>query len=69
MAPFLAALLVASAARAGGPTLDVDGSCPGPMELSASGLTPGGRLVVLIGAAGFGADHIPVGPCSDVFIR
>ncbi len=39
------------------------GTCPGPMNYSASGLTPGGAVAV-IGAAGPGSFVVPTGVCA-----
>jgi hypothetical protein len=39
------------------------GTCPGPMNYSASGLTPGGAVAV-IGAAGPGSFVVPSGVCA-----
>ena len=40
------------------------GSCPGPVTIDASGLTPAGRFVLLRAAAA-GSARIPGGPCAD----
>ncbi|MFT4626331.1 MAG: hypothetical protein ACI8PZ_005008 [Myxococcota bacterium] len=55
-------LLVASVASA--QSLDMAGDCPGPVAITASGLTPGGTAVFLGGAAGEGSDVIGIGACS-----
>ena len=57
--------LVPVTALAGGPTLDVSGSCPGVLSITASGFTPGGNVAVLTGV-GTGSDMIPGGQCAGV---
>ncbi|MFG0329497.1 MAG: DVUA0089 family protein [Phycisphaerales bacterium] len=48
----------------GGPTLAVSGSCPGVMDLTVTGATPGGRVAFLY-AFGTGSQSIPPGnPCE-----
>lgn len=44
-------------------SLDMVGSCPGPVELSVTGLTPGGNFILLVGDA-VGAGTISGGPCD-----
>lgn len=56
-------LLAPIAAFAGGPSLSTAGDCPGPIAVSASGLTPGGMAAVLKGS-GPGSDVMPAGPCA-----
>lgn len=46
-----------------GPRFAGTGTCPGPMSISISGLTPGGRVAVARGT-GPGAAVIPAGPCA-----
>ncbi len=40
------------------------GACPGTVDLTVSGATPGGQIAILAGASG-GAERVPGGPCSD----
>lgn len=56
-------MLTTLTALAGGPMLDVTGSCPGPITFDVMGLTPGTRIAVLAGAPG--SDTLPGGPCAD----
>jgi hypothetical protein len=58
-------LMTPALALAGGSTLDISGACPGPMDISAAGLTPGGTAAVLTGSR-LGGDIIPGGPCPGV---
>jgi hypothetical protein len=60
----LTALALSSVALAT-PDLEVSGSCPGPMVLDISGLTPGGQMRLFIGS-GPGSAVMPGGPCRDV---
>ncbi len=60
----LASLLLLSTGAAQAQSLTVAGACPGPMDISASGLTPGGSVAVLTGR-GAGSDVLPGGPCAD----
>ncbi|MFT4627993.1 MAG: hypothetical protein ACI8PZ_006687 [Myxococcota bacterium] len=58
-------VLVASAS----PTLDLAGDgCPGPVDLTANGITPGGRAA-LIASAGVGGDVLPLGGCAGTETR
>ena len=57
----LSSLLVAGAANA--QTLDMTG-CPGPVDVSVTGLTPGATAVFLMGAAGLGSDVVSRGVCT-----
>ena len=47
----------------GGPTLAVEGRCPGPVSITGTGYTPGGSVAVLHGT-GPGSTRIPAGPCA-----
>ncbi len=46
-------------------TLTLGGSCPGVVEITMDGTTPGGSLVLLAGS-GEGAARVPGGPCADI---
>lgn len=46
-------------------SLSASGTCPGPISLSATLGTPGGRLV-LVSGNGAGSTRIPSGPCVGV---
>lgn len=59
----LALGFAAAPAFAGGPTLDIDGACPGRMDIQVTGATPG-RTVAFLKGAGPGSDVIPAGPCA-----
>ena len=59
----LSLLLLPVSAFAGGPSVTVSGSCPGPLTIDVSGIAPGATVAILKGA-GPGADIIPGGPCS-----
>ena len=59
----VAAVLLPTLAFAGGPILEVGGSCPGAIDVLYAGGTPGGTVAVLTGR-GPGADVIPGGPCA-----
>ena len=59
----LAILAVPGLAFAGGPALDISGSCPGVVSVVGSGFTPGGTVAVLKGS-GMGSDVMPGGPCA-----
>jgi hypothetical protein len=50
-------------ALAGGPTLDITGSCPGVLSIDGFGFTPSGTVAVLKGS-GPGSDLLPGGPCT-----
>jgi hypothetical protein len=56
-----AALLLPVTASA--QSVSVSGTCPGPVTLRTTGVTPGGNYVVLRGGGG-GASAIPGGPCA-----
>jgi hypothetical protein len=56
-------LLFAVLAAAHAQDLDIAGTCPGPVDVFASNLTPGGQVALLTGR-GPGADVIPAGPCA-----
>ncbi|MFT4621838.1 MAG: hypothetical protein ACI8PZ_000490 [Myxococcota bacterium] len=56
------ALVVASTASA--QSLDLSGDCPGTVDVTISGFTPGGTAVFLGGAAGEGSDVIGIGACA-----
>ncbi|MFT4623473.1 MAG: hypothetical protein ACI8PZ_002129 [Myxococcota bacterium] len=56
--------LLAFATTANAQSLDMTGDCPGAVDISASGLTPGGAAVFLLGAVGEGSDVIGVGSCA-----
>lgn len=56
-------LLLPAVAFAGGPTLDISGSCPGVLSIMGSGFTPRGNVAVLKGS-GLGSDAMPAGPCA-----
>ena len=58
-------LTLAVAAIAGGPTLALSGSCPGPITIEVTGVTPGGRVGLLRGS-GVGGDRFASGPCAGV---
>jgi hypothetical protein len=45
------------------PELAVSGTCPGPVDIDVSNLTPGGRVALLKGT-GLGSNVIPAGPCA-----
>ncbi len=47
------------------PLLAVTGACPGAVEVTLIGATPGGR-VVLVGSLGEGATEVPSGPCQGL---
>lgn len=47
------------------PLLAVTGACPGEVEVTLIGVTPGGR-VVLAGSPGEGATEVPSGPCQGL---
>ena len=47
----------------GGPTLSVDGACPGDLDISITGGTPGADFVVFSGTER-GSDAIPYGRCA-----
>jgi len=55
------ALLTANTAQAS--TLDLTGTCGGPVQIDATGLTPGAAVAVL-SATAQGGRSIPVGPCA-----
>ncbi|MFT4625443.1 MAG: hypothetical protein ACI8PZ_004111 [Myxococcota bacterium] len=55
---------VSAAGAAGAQTLDMSGECPGVVDISISGFTPGGTAVFLFGAAGEGSDVIGIGSCA-----
>ncbi|MFT4627370.1 MAG: hypothetical protein ACI8PZ_006054 [Myxococcota bacterium] len=57
-------LALPATALAGGPMLDVTGACPGPIDITISGLTPGASIGLLAGL-GEGSDPLGVGPCAD----
>jgi hypothetical protein len=60
------AMLMANAlefAAGGGPTLVVEGSCPGAMRFTFSGLTAGAPYA-LLSAATTGSFPLPAGPCA-----
>lgn len=48
---------------AGGPSLTISGSCPGPMRIEVSGMTPRGDYAIL-SSARTGATAMPAGPCA-----
>ncbi len=59
------ALAFAGPALAGGPigpTLNITGSCPGPISVDVTGLTPNGTAIV-VRADDVGSATVPVGPC------
>ncbi|MFT4628800.1 MAG: hypothetical protein ACI8PZ_007496 [Myxococcota bacterium] len=60
-----ASLLLAStvAYAGGGISLSGAGSCPGDVDITITGATPGGSIAYLFGL-GAGADVIPAGPCA-----
>lgn len=62
---FATALLLPATALAGGVSLSISGSCPGPMNIDIAGATPGENVVVLTGS-GPGSTPIPGGPCAGV---
>ena len=58
------ALTLLITATAGAQTVTLGGSCPGAGSIDVSGLTPGGKIVILGGRVG---DHLlSGGPCNDV---
>jgi hypothetical protein len=46
-----------------GPTITWSGTCPGPMTLTATGMTPGGSVYV-VSSSGPGSAAVPSGPCA-----
>ncbi|MFT4627642.1 MAG: hypothetical protein ACI8PZ_006329 [Myxococcota bacterium] len=66
------ALLLSStpdaAAGAPGPLLQAMGTCPGPMVVGVSGLTPGADLLLVTTRSGPGVDPavLPAGPCEGL---
>ncbi|MFT4622613.1 MAG: hypothetical protein ACI8PZ_001269 [Myxococcota bacterium] len=58
----LSALSIAGTANA--QSLDMSGDCPGTVDISISGFTPGGTAVFLFGGAGEGSDVIGRGACA-----
>ncbi|MFT4627823.1 MAG: hypothetical protein ACI8PZ_006513 [Myxococcota bacterium] len=59
---FLSATMFATTASA--QSLDMSGDCPGPVDITVAGVTPGATLVFLAGSAGEGSDVIGVGGCT-----
>ena len=57
----LSALSLATTASA--QTLTMTGDCPGTIDVEIEGITPGGSVAILLGAAGRGTDVIGAGPC------
>ncbi|MFT4625432.1 MAG: hypothetical protein ACI8PZ_004100 [Myxococcota bacterium] len=58
----LALALAVPAIATAMPTLSVSGDCPGPLDISVSGLTPGGNMTLLF-SSGEGAGLVPAGAC------
>ncbi|MFT4621375.1 MAG: hypothetical protein ACI8PZ_000027 [Myxococcota bacterium] len=58
----LASLMLAAPAFAA--DIATDGSCPGPVMLDITGLTPGGNVRILMTSLGEGADVIGRGACT-----
>ena len=54
---------LAWATEPGGPTLQVTGVCPGPLDISIQGATPGGSVTIAF-AQSEGSATIPGGPCA-----
>jgi hypothetical protein len=46
-----------------GPALAIGGSCPGPMTVDVTGITPGGQVGVISSTA-LGSDVVPAGLCA-----
>jgi hypothetical protein len=51
----------------GGLSLDLTGNCPGQINVSISGATPGGRVAIVYGNCG-GQTTIPSGPCAGTVL-
>jgi hypothetical protein len=48
-----------------GPTLEFSGACPGPIDVTMDGITPGGDVQVVLGNS-LGSTPVPVGPCAGL---
>ena len=59
-------ILLLAALTAHAQSLDLDGECPGPVDLTVTGITPGAEVAILLGRAGTGRDVIGAGPCFGV---
>lgn len=67
MVSWTALLFAMVSAHAGGILLTSTGDCPGPIDISASGLTPGGSYTLLYSRYGRGDDRLVSGPCDGTF--
>ncbi len=59
----IAAATLTLAGTASAQTLNINGACPGPMDVIGSGFTPRGSVAILTGG-GPGSDVMPGGPCA-----
>ncbi len=59
---FLVLCSLVSTAQPGGPTLQITGECPGPIDVLLQNATPGGSVTFALGDAG--SFTIPGGPCG-----
>ncbi|MFT4625223.1 MAG: hypothetical protein ACI8PZ_003891 [Myxococcota bacterium] len=57
-----------SIASAGGAVLTASGSCPGPVDISAAGLTPNSRYAFLVSREGEGVSRLSGGFCDGTVV-